>query len=502
MKVLFATAEFAPLARVGGLAAATAGYVAELRKPSWAERGIEVEVVMPDYSGITLVDEQRRTLQTSRWVGQTVARTGLAPDATGSATIPVTLIDLPGMRRSHPYLQPNGEGWPDNDHRFMAFSTAVAALTMLDRPDVLHLNDWHTAASLASIQNPPPTVLTIHTLGYQGQTDPGWVRSFPYHHSDYLFGGAFNPLAGGVRLADLVISVSPHYAAEITTDEGGFGLAGLLREKGERLAGILNGIDTDEWNPATDPNLSVRFDRSDPSPKTLLREQLLAEFGLAGSSGPVMAVVTRLAHQKGVDLILPVIPYLAGLGARMVVLGSGEQRLVDAVQEAVHRHPEVIGFVNGYDEGLAHRMFAGSDVFVMPSRFEPCGLAQMQAMRYGSLPLVTDVGGLHDTVIDIDVFPTTGTGVVVPEVSSIALLDGIHRMARAFAQTRKRTAMRKRGMAIDWSWEQPARRHVEWYQRLIDERGRGTRTWVPDGGAGSATSSTVRADDENLTDRY
>lgn len=470
MKVLFATAEFAPLARVGGLAAAAAGYVAELRKPRWVDRGVDVDVVMPDYTGIALAGERRRTLTMPRWAGHTVARTGLAADSTGAATIPVTLIDLPGIRRSHPYLQPNGEGWPDNDHRFMAFSAAVAALAVLDRPDVLHLNDWHTAATLAALADPPPTVLTIHTLGYQGQSNAGWIRSFPYHHNDFQFGGAFNPLVGGIRRADLVISVSPHYADEIRTDEGGFGVAGVLRDKGDRLVGILNGIDTVEWDPASDVNLTVRYDQGDTSPKVLLREQLLDEFGLADGGGPVMSVVTRLAHQKGVDLIVAIIPYLAALGARLVVLGSGEQHLVDALDEAVKRSPGVVGFVNGYNESLAHRMFAGGDVFVMPSRFEPCGLAQMQAMRYGTLPLVTDVGGLHDTVVDIDASPTTGTGVVVAEPTPLALLDGMHRMTRAYGNTRRRTAMRRRGMAIDWSWEQPAAQQIEWYRRLITER--------------------------------
>ncbi|MEO6124601.1 MAG: glycogen/starch synthase [Ilumatobacteraceae bacterium] len=473
MNVLFATAEFAPLARVGGLAAAAAGYVAELRKPRFTQPesgdGISVEVVLPDYEGLSLVDEQTRTLDVPRWIGRAVARTGLATDATGAATIPVTLIDLPGIRRSHPYLQPDGDGWPDNDHRFMAFSTAVAALVMLDRPDVLHLNDWHTASTLAALDDPPPTVLTIHTLGYQGQSDSGWIRSFPYHHSDYQFGGAFNPLVGGIRRADLVISVSPHYVDEIRTDAGGFGVAGVLRDKGDRLVGILNGIDTDEWNPATDRHLTTRYDRTDPSPKSLLREQLLTEFGLIDGAGPLLSVVTRLAHQKGIDLIVPTFGYLRGLGARLVVLGSGEQHLVDQLDHAVRHYPDIVSFHNGYDEGLAHRMFAGSDVFVMPSRFEPCGLAQMQAMRYGTLPLVTDVGGLHDTVTDIDAFPTTGTGVVVAEPSAIALLDGIHRIARAHSNSRRRTAMRKRGMAIDWSWEQPAGRHVDWYRRLVAE---------------------------------
>ncbi len=465
MKVLFATAEFAPLARVGGLAAASAGYVAELLR-----RGVDVQVVLPDYGATPLTGETTRVLDVPNWVGPATARTGIAEGDGGSA-IPVTLIDAPGIRRSHPYLRPDGVGWPDNDRRFFSFSAAIAALVDLDRPDILHLNDWHTATTLAHLAEPPPTVLTIHTLGYQGQADPGWVIAFGHRQHEYLFGGACNPLVGAIRAADLVISVSPNYVSEITTDEGGFGVAQVLRAKGDRLVGILNGIDTHAWNPADDPNLDHSFDRSNLSAKATLRSELLVQVGLDDGGGPVMVVVTRLAHQKGVDLILPLVPFLDGVKARLIVLGSGEEQLVSALAASAHDHPRVLAFIDGYDERLAHRMFAGGDVLIMPSRFEPCGLAQMQALRYGTLPLVTDVGGLHDTVVDIDRSPSRGTGVVIGEPTAIALLDGMHRIARAFGQPRRRAAMRGRGMGIDWSWEKPAAQHLEWYQRLMSPSG-------------------------------
>jgi starch synthase len=167
-------------------------------------------------------------------------------------------------------------------------------------------------------------------------------------------------------------------------------------------------------------------------------------------------------------------PSLKRLGATLIVLGDGEKALADALTAAAAEHPREIAFVRGYDEALAHQLFAGADVFVMPSRFEPCGLAQMQSMRYGTLPLVTDVGGLHDTVIDIDEFPTRGTGVVVPDASSVALMDGLHRMVKAYSQPRRRSAMQRRGMAIDWSWKRPAAAHIDWYQRLLAGSARGT----------------------------
>jgi starch synthase len=459
VKVLFASAEFAPLARVGGLAQAAAGLVAELRR-----QGVDVQVVIPDYFATRLQGESMLPLEVPEWAGPARARTGTLP---GIGTI--TLIDAFGITKSHPYLQPDGNGWHDNDRRFMAFSASLAALTELVAPDVLHLNDWHTCASLGHLAAPPPTMLTIHTLGYQGRTNPGWLKTLRQHVAAFEQWGDCNPLLGGIHLADVVVAVSPHYAAEITTPHGGFGLDAPLRERGDRLVGILNGIDTGEWNPQTDRHLPKTYSPTDLTPKAAIRTELIARYGLTDGSGPLLTMVTRLVEQKGVDLLLPVVPFLKHLGASLIVLGDGEQGLADALTVAAAAHPQQVAFVRGYDEALAHQLFAAADVFVMPSRFEPCGLAQMQSMRYGTLPLVTDVGGLHDTVIDVDDAPTRGTGVVVPDASSVALMDGLHRMVKAYSQPRRRAAMQRRGMAIDWSWKRPAATHIEWYQRLVDE---------------------------------
>ncbi|MEA3183700.1 MAG: starch synthase [Ilumatobacteraceae bacterium] len=460
VKVLFASAEFAPLARVGGLAAAAAGLVAELRR-----RDLDVEVVLPDYFATPMRLETVVDLDVPEWAGPARARSGIV-----AGIGKVTLIAAHGIQRSHPYLQPDGTGWPDNDRRFMAFSAAVAALTEVVAPDVLHLNDWHTCAALGHLAAPPPTMLTIHTLAYQGRTNPGWLKTLPHHVAEFEQWGDCNPLLGGIRLADVVVAVSPHYAAEITTPQGGFGLDAPLREKGDRLVGVLNGIDTAEWDPQNDRCLPGPYSVDDLGAKALVRAKLLAGHGLIDGGGPLLTMVTRLAEQKGVDLMLPLTPFLKRLGATLIVLGDGDQSLADALTAAAAAQPHQVAFVRGYDEALAHQLFAGADVFVMPSRFEPCGLAQMQSMRYGTLPLVTDVGGLHDTVIDIDDEPTRGTGVVAPEASSVALMDGLHRMVKAYSQPRRRAAMQRRGMVIDWSWKEPAATHIEWYRRLIAER--------------------------------
>ena len=459
MKVLFASAEFAPLARVGGLAAAAAGLVAELRR-----QGVDVHVVVPDYFATPLLDESVVTLDVPEWAGPATARTG---SLAGIGAI--TLIDAFGVRKSHPYLTPDGHGWPDNDRRFMAFSAALGALAEATHPDVLHLNDWHTCVALAHMAELPPTMLTIHTLGYQGRTNPGWLMTLPKRVEAFEQWGDCNPLLGGIRLADVVVAVSPNYAAEITTPQGGFGLDGPLRERGDRLVGILNGIDADEWDPHTDRHLPATYSANDEAAKATIRADLMARYGLTDGGGPLLTMVTRLAEQKGVDLLVPLTPFLRRLGASLIVLGDGEQALADALAAAAAAHPHEVAFVRGYDEALAHQLFAGADVFTMPSRFEPCGLAQMQSMRYGTLPLVTDVGGLHDTVIDVDDAPTRGTGIVVPDASSVALMDGLHRMVKAYAQPRRRAAMQRRGMAVDWSWKRPAAAHVDWYRRLLAE---------------------------------
>ncbi len=457
VKVLFASAEFAPLARVGGLAAAAAGLVAELRR-----QGVDVEVVVPDYFATPLRDQTVVALDVPEWAAPASARRGTL-EGLGQ----ITLIDVHGIAKSHPYLQPDGLGWPDNDRRFMAFSAAIAALTETLAPDVLHLNDWHTCAALGHLADLPPTMLTIHTLGYQGRTNPGWLKTLPHHVAAFEQWGDCNPLLGGIRLADVVVAVSPNYAAEITTPHGGFGLDGPLRERGDRLVGILNGIDTHEWDPQTDVHLPKPYSSVDLGAKASTRSELLARYELIDGGGPLLAMVTRLADQKGVDLLLPLMPFLRRLGATLVVLGDGEQWLAEALSAAAAVHPREVAFVRGYDNALAHQFFAGADVLAMPSRFEPCGLAQMQAMRYGTLPLVTDVGGLHDTVIDVDDAPGRGTGVVVPDATPVALMDGLHRMVRAYSQPRRRAAMQRRGMTADWSWSRPAAAHIDWYRQLV-----------------------------------
>jgi starch synthase len=456
VRVLFASAELAPVATVGGLAAAAAGLVTELRR-----HGVEVEAALPDYGGVELADETVEALDVPDWAAPASARRG-----THETAGPLTLVTTPGIARPDPYVDEDGAGWPDNDRRFLGFSMAVAALARTRQPDVLHLNDWHTASALAALDETQPSVLSIHNLAYQGWTGAEWVsRIGPRGHA-YLRGDACNPLAGALRLADAVVVVSPTYREEILRPGGGLELDDLLAGRGATLVGIRNGIDVTVWDPAHDPHLPAPFDATDLAPKALARSAALEATTLTDTTGPLAVAVSRLAEQKGIDLLLPAIGDLVGSGGRLAVLGAGSAALAAELRAAVAAHPGAIAFVEGYDDPLSHLLIGGGDLLLMPSRFEPCGLTQMQAMRYGTLPVVTDVGGLHDTVLDLDLDPAHGTGWRAPEPTTAAVAATLGRAMRGWTDVEARVGAQRRGMTADWSWRQPAARHVELYREI------------------------------------
>jgi starch synthase len=457
VRVVFATAELSPVATVGGLAAAAAGLGAELRR-----QGVDLELVMPDYGGVELTDVTVQRLDVPPWVGRASVRAGTHP--VGGR---LHLVQVPGIERPHPYLRPDGEGWPDNSERFFRFARAVAAYVEADPPDVVHLNDWHTGAVLAALGDPPPSVLSIHNLAYQGVTDASWLRLIGPRARHYEWWGGTNPLTGAIALADRIVAVSPNYAAEILTPEGGFGVDEPLRHRRGDLVGILNGIDTALWDPANDPLIAAPFDVDRLAARDANRTALHQRLGLPDDGTPLATVVTRLTHQKGIDLLVPLVHLLDQIPVRLGVLGSGDAALAAHLHELAGHHPANFAFVEGYDESLSHLMFAGTDLHLVPSRFEPCGLTQMQAMRYGAAPVVTAVGGLVDTVVDVD-RTRQGTGFVAARATPEDMLAALFRAARRVRDRRRQATLQRRMMSVDWSWVRPAAAHADLYRAVAD----------------------------------
>lgn len=458
VRITFATAELAPLVSVGGLAAAAGGLVQALRRAD-----VEVDVLLPDYGGVTLDSEERIHLDLPDWAGPGSIRIGDHP-AIGR----VHLVDVPGITRSHPYLQPDGRGWLDNTERFLRFARAVAAHVDATRPDLVHLNDWHTATAMAAIDASIPSVLSLHNLAHQGAAGAEWIPLIGERGHHFEWWGGMNPLSGAIALADRIVAVSPNHVGEILTPAGGFGLDGPLRDRGQAVVGVLNGIDTEVWNPSADPALPAAFSPTDLSGRQASRVALLERLGFADDGRLLAVCVTRLTDQKGIDLLEPVVPLLDEFPLRLAVLGSGERDLADRLAVLGDRFGDRFAFVEGYDESLAHLMFAGADLFVMPSRFEPCGLAQMQAMRYGAIPVVTAVGGLVDTVPDAERHPRVGRGFIAPEPSVAALVSTLHRAVRRCGDRRRLETLRRRVMSVDWSWDAPAAEYRAIYGHLID----------------------------------
>ena len=456
MRILLAAAEMAPVARVGGLAEAVGGLTKALRAA-----GAIVDVVLPDYGDVTFASETVVELAVPDWAGPASLRSGMHPEV-GE----LHLVRAPGLARSNPYVDGGGEAWPDNDARFMAFSAAVAAFADALQPAVLHLNDWHTAAAPAFLKSNVPTLLTIHTLGYQGVTDATWLETIPRDSRAFEWYGGTNPLAAGIQLADEVSTVSPNYAIEILQPDQGMGLDELLAAREAPVTGIRNGIDTSEWDPSKDDLIAARYTSEDLSGRDVCRSGLLAEVGWDETREPVIGVVSRLVHQKGIDLLIEATRFLPDLPARLVVLGSGEPGISAEIREAATASPDRVWFFDGYDVGLAHRIFAGVDLLAMPSRFEPCGLAQMQAMAYGAIPIVTPVGGLVDSVVDADAYKRRGTGFVARGGDIGAVVDAIHRAVRAARNPRRHRSIQLHGMVQDWSWTLPAAEYLAIYEGL------------------------------------
>ncbi|MRR50940.1 MAG: glycogen synthase GlgA, partial [Rhodocyclaceae bacterium] len=388
------------------------------------------------------------------------------------------LVDYPAYfdRAGNPYLGPEGHDWLDNGVRFGLFSRVAAWLgsaanTLHWHPDIIHCNDWQAGLAPAYLHYLPEgrarSLITVHNLAFQGLFDHATLfelglpdEAWSLHGVEYY--GHLSFLKAGLQHADAITTVSPTYAREIQTEEEGMGMAGLLRHRAAVLTGIVNGIDTEAWNPTTDRHLAKAYDVAHLAAKKTNRDALRREMGLADEpDAMVLGIVSRLTHQKGLDLLPALMAVLLEMPIQLAVLGSGEKALEDEFRRLAIAHPSRFAVRIGFDEGLAHRIEAGADAFLMPSRFEPCGLNQMYSLRYGTPPIVRATGGLADTVTDgVD-------GFSFRDATPDALLDAIRRAHAAWCDGKRWRAMQKAGMARDLSWSGPAQQYLDLYKKLL-----------------------------------
>lgn len=478
MKVLFVTSEIAPWVKTGGL-----GDVAGALPGALRALGHDVRVLVPSYPALLQAFPNADEIARPHWLGGLLPTPSLrqanAPDGT-----PLLLLDYRHYfdRTGNPYLGPEGRDWLDNHLRFGLLSRVAAWLgsddsTLAWVPEIVHCNDWQTGLAPTYLHYRPGararSLLTIHNLAFQGLFDHAALFELGLPDEAWRFDGVeyyghLSFLKAGIQHADAITTVSPTYAREIQTDEEGMGMGGLLRHRAENLSGILNGIDSHDWDPARDRHLAKSYGPRRLDAKAINKTALQKETGLdLEPKLPLFGVVSRLTEQKGLDLFLEIADRVLDLPAQIVVLGSGSPWLEHGWSAFAHRHPGRCAVRVGFDEGFAHRIEAGADIFVMPSRFEPCGLNQMYSLRYGTPPVVRATGGLADTVID-ESDGRHGNGFVFGPATPDALFDALQRAAQAYGDTERWRRLQKRGMARHSGWADSAAHYVDLYRRLCD----------------------------------
>jgi len=486
MNICFVTSECVPYVKTGGLADVAGALPPALCR---ASPDVHVKVFLPLYARIPVFDHG---FVHADDLGELSARLGdedipyhvwygHLPDS----EVEIYLIDCPrffhrGMLYTDHF---------DEARRFILLQKA--AIEVMQRyafsPDIVHANDWQTALLPAMLRHAyawddrfarTRSVLTIHNLAYQGLTNPHYAyeAGLPVEHAlsggNYHHDGAFSCLRAGLVEADQITTVSPTYASEIQQPHLGCGLDGVLSARRSALTGILNGVDTAHWNPGTDVHLAANYDATDLHGKTICRNALLSEFSLSAPPDvPILAVVSRLADQKGFDLLVPDLEQvLRTRDFRLIVLGSGTPWLEGYFRGLSGLFPDKVAAFIGYDEGLSHRIEAGADAFLMPSRYEPCGLNQMYSMLYGTLPVVHHTGGLADTVTDLHEYPAQGTGFSFHDARPDVMTATLHRAIDTFSQQDIWRAAMRRGMQKDFSWDRAAAAYLDVYRRALDGR--------------------------------
>ncbi len=482
-RILFASSEATPLIKTGGLGDISGALPAALKSMRQA-----VRLVLPAYPQALRNAGQVKKVSTLNIGGHVVRLLeGHMPDSQAI----VWLVDSAPhfSREGGPYTDETGHDWPDNAERFALFSRVVVEIAMGRaglkwQPEVVHCNDWQTGlvpALLSLEDSRPGTVFSIHNLAYQG--------IFPYKtfvdlklppalwsYTALEYYGKLSCIKGGLAFADRLTTVSPTYAEEICTPALGYGLDGLLRYRRDRLTGILNGVDYRVWDPACDPLIDTPYSAEAPEGKQANKRALQRHFGLPPKKLPLLGMVSRMVEQKGIDLVLEAIPKLLAKPLQLVILGSGEKRFERAALALAKRHPEQIGVSIGYDERLAHLIEAGADLFLMPSRFEPCGLNQLYSLRYGTLPVVHRTGGLADTVTHTDAASLkagTATGFVFNHPDAKGLLWAIDEALECLGKPTCWQSAMKNAMNRDFSWDHSAREYLALYRQAIRDAASG-----------------------------
>lgn len=480
LNVLSVASEAAPLIKTGGLADVAGALPAAV-----APHGVAMTTFVPGYPSVLKAIGRAREVH--KWESLLGEPARLLSAKLGG--FPLLVLDAPEFfrRDGGPYSDPGGQDWADNWRRFAAFGRAAADVARgsvkSKRFDLLHAHDWQAAMAPAYLRfggHRIPSVMTIHNMAFQGFFPPGVFRSLELPKAAWAIDGVESYggvgfLKAGLQLADLVTTVSPSYATEIRMPEFGMGLEGLVVSRGDRVVGILNGIDTDEWNPGTDPSLAANYSVKSISTRVANKRALETELGLDRDDGPIFIVVTRLTWQKGMDVLPEVLDHLVGNGGRLALLGSGDPAIEHALRDGAARHPGRIGVRFGYDERLSHRMQAGGDAILVPSRFEPCGLTQMYGLAYGCVPVVARTGGLADTIVDANVAALAegaATGVQFTGVHYQGLATAISRTVALYRDRRTWRTIQRNGMNSDFSWGSSGRLYAEHYRRLVAETGR------------------------------
>lgn len=480
MRLLYVTSEVFPLAKTGGLADISRSLPIALKRLE-----VDVRLLIPAYpSALAHIEKLRPLAKLKPMLGidEALLLTGILP----GSNVPVLLIDAPSLfqRSGGLYQSRNGVEWPDNPLRFAYLSHVAAQIAMGRtelgwRPDVVHANDWHTGILpllLSTEEAPRPgTVFTAHNMAFQGNFPPDILPTIGicedhFHNGDIEFYGQVSFLKAGLHYADRVTTVSPTYAREILTPEFGYGLDGVLRGRGSDFSGILNGIDEALWNPETDPHLPRTFGARSIAGKRVCKAALQEEFGLPISPNtPLIGFVSRTTHQKMADAILTALPWLSVQGAQFILLGQGETVLEAEFIKAQAEYENCVSVHIGYDEALAHRLQAGSDIILAPARFEPCGMTQLYALRYGALPVVRRTGGLADTVVDADahsIADRTATGFIFDEASPDGLVSAIERALAAYRQPLTWRRLQLQAMAQNFSCDASATQYMSLYREI------------------------------------